>query len=51
MTKKKIKEVKKPKPKKEEQVMDGLSISFEEAMKVLSSPYKENNKVNKSETP
>jgi hypothetical protein len=40
MAKKKAKEVKKPKPKEEEQIMDGLAMDFEEAMKKLAHPEK-----------
>lgn len=30
------------KPKEDKQTMDGLNVSFEEAMKILSQPAKEN---------
>jgi hypothetical protein len=34
----------KPKPKEDKQTMDGLDVSFEEAMKVLSQPVKREDK-------
>ncbi|MDB5117796.1 MAG: hypothetical protein JWQ79_3288 [Mucilaginibacter sp.] len=42
MAKTKRKRIVKPKPVKEDKkTMDGLGVSFEEAMKVLSNPKKE----------
>lgn len=51
MAKKKAKEVKKPKPKEKEQIMDGLAMDFEEAMKKLANPNAKNHDTIKSETP